>query len=90
MGCIVNGPGEAADADLAICAAKNKGYVYRHGRRIAMVPEDKIIELHGNSTYASCLDCGARYEIEPIREGMLIGDYQGLGSRWQQAVEGVL
>jgi (E)-4-hydroxy-3-methylbut-2-enyl-diphosphate synthase len=43
MGCIVNGPGEAADADLAICAAKNKGYVYRHGRKIAMVPEDKII-----------------------------------------------
>lgn len=43
MGCVVNGPGEAADADLAICAAKNKGYVYRHGRKIAVVPEDKII-----------------------------------------------
>jgi len=43
MGCVVNGPGEAADADLAICAAKNKGYVYCHGRKIAVVPEDKII-----------------------------------------------
>lgn len=43
MGCVVNGPGEAADADLAICAAKNKGYVYRHGRKIAVVAEDKII-----------------------------------------------
>ena len=43
MGCVVNGPGEAADADLAICAAKNKGYVYRHGRKIAVVPEGKII-----------------------------------------------
>lgn len=43
MGCIVNGPGEAADADLAICAAKNKGYIYRKGRKISVVPENKII-----------------------------------------------
>ena len=43
MGCIVNGPGEAADAELAICAAKNKGYIYRNGRRISIVPESKII-----------------------------------------------
>jgi (E)-4-hydroxy-3-methylbut-2-enyl-diphosphate synthase len=43
MGCIVNGPGEAADADLAICAAKNKGYIYRNGRKISVVPEKKII-----------------------------------------------
>jgi len=43
MGCIVNGPGEAADADVAVCAAKNKGYIYRHGRRTAIVAEDKII-----------------------------------------------
>jgi (E)-4-hydroxy-3-methylbut-2-enyl-diphosphate synthase len=43
MGCVVNGPGEAADAELAICAAKNKGYIYRHGRRISIVPESKII-----------------------------------------------
>ncbi|UCF42815.1 MAG: flavodoxin-dependent (E)-4-hydroxy-3-methylbut-2-enyl-diphosphate synthase [Planctomycetota bacterium] len=43
MGCIVNGPGEAADADLALCAAKNKAYVYRKGRRIAIVPETKIV-----------------------------------------------
>ncbi len=43
MGCIVNGPGEAADADLAVCAAKNKGYLYRKGRKISVVPENKII-----------------------------------------------
>jgi (E)-4-hydroxy-3-methylbut-2-enyl-diphosphate synthase len=42
MGCIVNGPGEAADADLAVCAAKNKAYIYRHGRKISVVPENKI------------------------------------------------
>jgi (E)-4-hydroxy-3-methylbut-2-enyl-diphosphate synthase len=43
MGCVVNGPGEAADAELAICAAKNKGYIYRNGRRISIVPESQII-----------------------------------------------
>jgi NAD-dependent deacetylase len=32
------------------------------------VPDSKIIELHGNSTYASCLDCGHRYELEPIKK----------------------
>ncbi|MHC4644930.1 MAG: flavodoxin-dependent (E)-4-hydroxy-3-methylbut-2-enyl-diphosphate synthase [Planctomycetota bacterium] len=43
MGCIVNGPGEAADADVAVCAAKNKGYIYRKGRRVCAVAENKII-----------------------------------------------
>ena len=43
MGCVVNGPGEAADAELAICAAKNKGYIYRNGRKVSVVPESKII-----------------------------------------------
>lgn len=43
MGCIVNGPGEAADADLAVCAAKSKAYIYRRGRKIAVVPETRII-----------------------------------------------
>jgi NAD-dependent deacetylase len=32
------------------------------------VPDEQVIELHGNTTYASCLDCGQRYELEPIRE----------------------
>jgi NAD-dependent deacetylase len=31
------------------------------------VPDSKIIELHGNTTYATCLDCGHRHELEPIR-----------------------
>jgi (E)-4-hydroxy-3-methylbut-2-enyl-diphosphate synthase len=43
MGCIVNGPGEAADADVALCAAKNKAYIYRNGRRVSIVPEHKAI-----------------------------------------------
>ncbi len=31
------------------------------------VPDGKVIELHGNATYATCLDCGTRYEIDDIR-----------------------
>jgi NAD-dependent deacetylase len=31
------------------------------------IPDDKVIELHGNTTYAHCLDCGTRYEIEMLR-----------------------
>ena len=30
------------------------------------VPDDKVIELHGNSTYAACLDCGLRHELVDI------------------------
>ncbi len=32
---------------------------------------DRVIELHGNTTYARCLSCGARYELAPIREAFL-------------------
>jgi len=32
------------------------------------VPASKIIELHGNTTYATCLDCGQRHELAPIRK----------------------
>ena len=31
------------------------------------VPDDRVIELHGNTTYAHCLDCGTRYDIEALR-----------------------
>ncbi len=31
------------------------------------VPAQAVIELHGNGTYATCLDCGLRHELEPIR-----------------------
>jgi len=32
------------------------------------IPEEKIIELHGNSTYATCLECSARHELDAIFE----------------------
>lgn len=37
------------------------------------IPAPKIIELHGNTTYATCLDCGERYELEPIKQAFVAG-----------------
>lgn len=34
--------------------------------QVSGVPDDRVIELHGNVTYATCLDCGIRYELESI------------------------
>src|SRR5580658_2571016 len=31
------------------------------------IPAEKVIELHGNTTYATCLDCGTRHELADIR-----------------------
>ena len=42
MGCIVNGPGEAADADIAVCAAADKGFIYKKGKKIATVKQSKL------------------------------------------------
>ena len=35
------------------------------------IPSDRVIELHGNTTYAHCLDCGREYDLEPIRQAFL-------------------
>jgi NAD-dependent deacetylase len=32
------------------------------------VPDDKVVELHGNTTYAACLECRRRYELDWVRE----------------------
>lgn len=43
MGCIVNGPGEAAEADLGICGGKGTGLLIRHGEIIRKVPESELL-----------------------------------------------
>jgi len=37
----------------------------------AGVPDDRVIELHGNASYAACLDCGLRHELEVIKQSFL-------------------
>jgi (E)-4-hydroxy-3-methylbut-2-enyl-diphosphate synthase len=42
MGCVVNGPGEARDADLGIAAGNKRGHLFVKGRNVAVVPEDEM------------------------------------------------
>ena len=44
MGCVVNGPGEAREADLGIAGGKGSGLLFRHGEIIKKVPEDQLLE----------------------------------------------
>jgi (E)-4-hydroxy-3-methylbut-2-enyl-diphosphate synthase len=43
MGCVVNGPGEARDADLGIAAGRKKGHLFIKGQNVAVVPEDEMV-----------------------------------------------
>ncbi|MEO1511612.1 MAG: flavodoxin-dependent (E)-4-hydroxy-3-methylbut-2-enyl-diphosphate synthase, partial [Planctomycetota bacterium] len=44
MGCVVNGPGEAEGADVAVFAGDRKGIIYVQGERVATVGEDEILD----------------------------------------------
>jgi (E)-4-hydroxy-3-methylbut-2-enyl-diphosphate synthase len=44
MGCVVNGPGEAEGADVAVFAGDRRGIIYVQGERVANVKEDEILD----------------------------------------------
>jgi (E)-4-hydroxy-3-methylbut-2-enyl-diphosphate synthase len=44
MGCVVNGPGEARDADVGVAAGKGKGLIFRKGQIVRTVKEDEIVD----------------------------------------------
>ncbi|OKH99342.1 4-hydroxy-3-methylbut-2-en-1-yl diphosphate synthase [Streptomyces sp. CB02923] len=44
MGCVVNGPGEAREADLGVASGNGKGQIFVHGRVVATVPEHRIVD----------------------------------------------
>ncbi len=44
MGCVVNGPGEARDADLGIAAGNKRGHLFVRGTNVAVVPEDEMVD----------------------------------------------
>jgi (E)-4-hydroxy-3-methylbut-2-enyl-diphosphate synthase len=44
MGCVVNGPGEARDADIGIAAGRKKGHLFVKGQNVAVVPESEMVE----------------------------------------------
>jgi (E)-4-hydroxy-3-methylbut-2-enyl-diphosphate synthase len=45
MGCIVNGPGEAREADVGVAAGKEKGQIFVRGEIVRTVPESEIVEV---------------------------------------------
>lgn len=44
MGCVVNGPGEAREADLGIAAGNKRGHLFVKGRNVAVVPESEMVD----------------------------------------------
>lgn len=45
MGCVVNGPGEAREADVGIAGGKGQGLLFRHGEVVRKVPEAELAEV---------------------------------------------
>jgi len=44
MGCVVNGPGEARDADIGIAAGNKRGHLFVKGQNVAVVPESEMVD----------------------------------------------
>jgi len=86
MGCVVNGPGEARDADLGIAAGRHRGHLFVKGVNVAVVPEDEMVPTlvewaeyiteHGTEAALARVDVEkARREAERDRAALL--DEQG-------------
>ena len=58
MGCVVNGPGEAKEADIGIAGGKGEGLLIRKGEVVKKVPESELLDalreelLHWNEIHA--------------------------------------
>ena len=44
MGCAVNGPGEAREADLGIAGGEGEGLIFKHGEILRKVPQEKLLD----------------------------------------------
>jgi (E)-4-hydroxy-3-methylbut-2-enyl-diphosphate synthase len=81
MGCVVNGPGEAREADLGIAAGKRKGHLFIRGKIVRVVPEDKMVESlveeaqrlakEGVEARLAAAEAGAAEAAEADRRGLL-------------------
>jgi (E)-4-hydroxy-3-methylbut-2-enyl-diphosphate synthase len=61
MGCVVNGPGEAREADLGIAAGKGQGFLVVKGEVVDKIPEDRFVER----VIAEARKIAAAREAEP-------------------------
>jgi (E)-4-hydroxy-3-methylbut-2-enyl-diphosphate synthase len=84
MGCVVNGPGEAREADLGIAAGNKRGHLFVKGRNVAVVPETEMVDAlvewaefiveHGTDAAIARADT-TRAEREAARDrGELLAD----------------
>jgi (E)-4-hydroxy-3-methylbut-2-enyl-diphosphate synthase len=81
MGCVVNGPGEARQADLGIAAGRKRGHLFIKGKIIRVVPEDEMVEAlvaeaeklvaEGVEARLAAADSGAEAEAEADRLALL-------------------
>lgn len=65
MGCVVNGPGEAEGADIAIFAGDRRGIIYVQGERVANIPEEEILDR----LLAECLAFQERVRSGEVKLG---------------------
>jgi (E)-4-hydroxy-3-methylbut-2-enyl-diphosphate synthase len=45
MGCVVNGPGEAREADIGVAGGQGKGILFRRGKVVRKVPQEQLVEV---------------------------------------------
>jgi (E)-4-hydroxy-3-methylbut-2-enyl-diphosphate synthase len=77
MGCVVNGPGEAREADLGIAAGRRRGHLFIKGKIVRVVPEDEMVAAlveeaeklvaEGIDARLAAADAGAEAEAEADR-----------------------
>ena len=65
MGCVVNGPGEARDADVGVAAGKGKGVIFRKGEIIRTVKEDEIVAALKQEVYTVLAERANERKLEP-------------------------
>ena len=66
MGCVVNGPGEAREADLGVASGNGKGQIFVRGEVIKTVPESEIVE----TLIEEALRMAEEMGIDPEAEGI--------------------
>jgi (E)-4-hydroxy-3-methylbut-2-enyl-diphosphate synthase len=81
MGCVVNGPGEARQADLGIAAGRRRGHLFIKGKIVRVVPEDEMVAAlveeaeklvaEGIEARLAAADAGAEAEAEADRRMLL-------------------
>jgi (E)-4-hydroxy-3-methylbut-2-enyl-diphosphate synthase len=65
MGCVVNGPGEAREADLGVASGNGKGQIFVKGEVIKTVPEAQIVETLIEEALRLADEMGASVDLDP-------------------------